>query len=75
MIEGHCTVEPDLKHRGSFFDSQFCISDFLVFGHLNPVLWQTFGGLEHYVQLVYVVQFAVNKIQPLARISNLGISG
>ena len=52
MIEGHCTVEPDLKHRGSFFDSQFFISDFLVFGHVNPVLWNTFGGLEHYVTLV-----------------------
>ena len=43
MIEGHCIVEPDLKHRGSFFDSQFFISDFLVFGHVNPVLWKTLG--------------------------------
>ena len=52
MIEGRCTVEPDLKRRGNFLDSHFCISDFLVFGHVNPELWKTFGGLEHYVQLV-----------------------
>ena len=52
MIEGHCTAEPDLKHRGIFSDSQFCISDFLAFVHANLVLWTTFGGLDHYVTLV-----------------------